>query len=101
VTLPSTYHLQFSKFNKANAGEDDLKYLEEVHNVLEVYNWLWAKFEVEFVEIELCKVLKERVCEIIDDILLHSKIDFEKMVREREEATVEKEEEGEETIANV
>jgi len=38
--------------------------------VLEVYLWLGNKYEKEFVELDLCQVLTQRVCEIIDSILL-------------------------------
>jgi hypothetical protein len=38
--------------------------------VLEVYQWLGNKYEKEFVEMDLCRVLITRVCEIIDSILL-------------------------------
>ena len=38
--------------------------------VLEVYQWLGNKYEREFIEMDLCKVLIGRVCEIIDIILL-------------------------------
>jgi hypothetical protein len=38
--------------------------------VLEVYQWLGNKYEKEFIEMDLCKVLIDRVCEIIDSILL-------------------------------
>jgi hypothetical protein len=38
--------------------------------VLEVYLWLGNKYEKEFVEMDLCKVLTQKVCDIIDSILL-------------------------------
>ena len=38
--------------------------------VLEVYLWLSNKYQQAFVEVDLCKLLIERVCEIIDQILL-------------------------------
>ncbi len=60
--------------------ESDLDLYENIHNsksllltfpiVLEVYLWLGNKYEKEFVEKDLCLVLTQRVCEIIDSILL-------------------------------
>ena len=38
--------------------------------VLEVYQWLYNRFPNEFVEIDLCRILNEKVCSIIESILM-------------------------------
>ena len=38
--------------------------------VLEVYLWLGNKYDKVFIEMDNCTVLMQRVCEIIDSILL-------------------------------
>jgi len=81
--LPKEYHLGHKIFNRPEGEyrEDDLEMYEGIHNgnsfcrncfyiVLEVYQWLGNKYEREFVEMDLCRVLIARVCEIIDSILL-------------------------------
>ncbi len=40
--------------------------------VIEVYIWLSYKYEKEFVERELAQELKNRVCEIIENIIEYS-----------------------------
>ena len=47
----------------------DLNFMEEIHNSLEVYIWLSYKYEIEFIERELARILKDRVCKIIDSII--------------------------------
>jgi hypothetical protein len=47
----------------------DLNFFESIHNSLEVYIWLSYKFEIEFVERELARILKDKVCRIIDSII--------------------------------
>ena len=58
--------------------EDDLFKLEETHNsillilkllVLEVYTWLSMRYGSIFVEQDLCKVLTDRCCEIIEKVI--------------------------------
>lgn len=71
-------HRVFNR-NPEEAKEEDLEMYEGIHNskcitfnciVLEVYQWLGNKYEKEFIEMDLCKVLITRICEIIDSILL-------------------------------
>ena len=40
--------------------------LEEFHTILICYLWLGLKFENSFVEYELCCLLLERVCDLIN-----------------------------------
>ena len=47
-----------------------MKNLEEVHTVLDAYLWLSYKFEHQFIEFELCYMLRARVQELITAILL-------------------------------
>ena len=47
----------------------DLNFFEDIHNSLEVYIWLSYKYEIEFIERELARILKDRVCKIIDSII--------------------------------
>jgi hypothetical protein len=50
---------------------NDLNLFEDIHNTLEIYIWLSYKYEKEFVERELAKVLKDRTCKIIESIVQH------------------------------
>ena len=66
------YKLQKNKFREVNKLKNNLNEIEtyeEIYNVIEVYLWLSKKFEKEFVEKELAKVMKDRVSKIIDSIL--------------------------------
>ena len=69
VRLPANYHLDNQLFTKINYRMTDLNFMEEIHNSLEVYIWLSYKYEIEFIERELARILKDRVCKIIDSII--------------------------------
>ncbi len=69
VRLPANYHLDNKIFTQNTYKMTDLNFFEDIHNSLEVYIWLSYKFEIEFVERELARILKDRVCKIIDSII--------------------------------
>ena len=69
VRLPANYHLDNKIFNQKIYKMTDLELFENIHNSLEVYIWLSYKFEVEFIERELARILKDKICKIIDSII--------------------------------
>jgi hypothetical protein len=69
VRLPEDFHLENRIFKKKVYKFHELKYFEEIYNILEVYVWLSYKYEKEFIERELANVLKDRISKIIDSIL--------------------------------
>jgi hypothetical protein len=81
VRLPSNYHLDNLIFNKITYRHFELNFYEDIHNSLEIYIWLSYKYEVEFVERELARVLKDRACKIIDSIIEKQAFDSSKDIR--------------------
>lgn len=93
VKLPQDFHLQNKNFTKAIYKMHELPTFEEVYNVLEVYIWLSYKFEKEFIERELARVMKDRVSKIIDSILHSMKFDvYSDLRKETIEVTSDEEE---------
>jgi ATP-dependent RNA helicase SUPV3L1/SUV3 len=93
VKLPQDFHLQNKNFTKPVYKMHELPTFEEVYNVLEIYIWLSYKFEKEFIERELAKVMKDRVSRIIDSILHSMKFDIYSDLRnEKIESTSDEEE---------
>jgi len=101
VKLPQSFHLENKIFMKNSYKLNELTMFEEIYNSLEVYVWLSYKFEKEFIERELAKVLKDRLSKIIESIIQHSKFNVYSDLR-NEEATdsVESEEDNEFTNSN-
>lgn len=81
VRLPANYHLDNAIFNKKVYNIADLNFYEDVHCSLETYVWLSYKYEIEFVERELARVLKDRVCKIIDSIIEKQAYDNSRDIR--------------------
>ena len=72
VKLPQSFHLDNKLFTKNTYKMTELSTFEELYNTLEVYVWLSYKFEKEFIERELARVLKDRISRIIESIIHHS-----------------------------
>ncbi|CDW83196.1 atp-dependent rna helicase mitochondrial-like [Stylonychia lemnae] len=70
VRLPDNFTLSNELFQREQYNENDLEVFERIHNILEVYLWLSNKYPQAFVETDLCNILVEKVCKIIDQILL-------------------------------
>lgn len=87
VRLPANYHLDNKIFTQNTYKMSDLNFFESVHNSLEVYIWLSYKFEIEFIERELARMLKERVCKIIDSIIEKQAFDNWNDLRSEKEST--------------
>ncbi len=84
VRLPEDFHLENKTFNKNFYEPDHLQFYEEIYNVLECYIWLSKHFTCQFVEVELAKVMKERLNNIIDSILQNMDYDFGKDLKTEE-----------------
>ena len=68
VHLPEDFHLDHPQFNRRYLVTE-MDVLEEFHTILTCYLWLGFKFENSFVEYELCCLLMERVCDLINEAL--------------------------------
>ena len=70
VTLPEDYHMDNIAFNKNSYNYDELGDLENAHSILDAYLWLANRFEHQFTETELCHVLRIKVQELIEGVLM-------------------------------
>jgi len=59
VILPEYFHLGHEMLTKEGSEytEDDLNYFEEMSTIIDIYCWLGQKFETEFVEMDLCRIV--------------------------------------------
>jgi hypothetical protein len=90
VKLPQDFHLENKNFNKKVYDLKDLPFYEDIYNVLECYIWLGKQFGCGFVELELARVMRERVYNIIDSILHNIDYDFEKDLKSEKNFTNQK-----------
>jgi hypothetical protein len=74
---------------------NELNLFEDIHNTLEIYIWLSYKYEKEFVERELAKVLKDRTCKIIESIVQYKSFNIFSDIRNDNSEEFEEENEEE------
>ena len=70
VMLPETYHITHHIFNQDRYDESILVELEEICNICDTYLWLTNHFPESFTEVDSCVIIKERIGEIIDAVLM-------------------------------